>query len=147
MSSNPLINHIGNPSSSRTVLRLRVRGVLCGWALWLALSLLLSQSLGQLHSVKHGGSVAAAHAAGEHEAHDIHHTHGDESFLDLLFSSHGNASDCRLYDHLNDGQSMPLIVAAPLPIVLPSRLVAIFAGDALARWAALFDARGPPLTV
>jgi len=129
------------------VLRLRARGLLCWWALWLALSLLFSQSLGQLHSVKHGGLVAAAHAAGEHEAHNIHHTHDDESFLDLLFASHGNASDCRLYDHLNDGQGMLLIVAAPLPIVLPSRLVAIFAGDALARWAALFEARGPPLTV
>lgn len=136
-----------NPGSNPTVLRLQVRGWLCWSALWLMLSLLLSQSLGQLHSVKHGGLVAAAHAAGEHEAHDIHHRHDDDGFLDLLFSSHGNASDCRLYDHLSDGQAMPLVLAAPLPIVLPSRLVAIFAGDALARWAALFEARGPPLTV
>jgi len=142
MSSNPPINLNSNPK----VLRL--------WILWLALSLLLSQSLGQLHSVKHavkhGGLVAAAHVAGEHEvheAHDAHHRHDDGGFLNLLFSSHDNASDCRLYDHLSDGQAMPFIVTAALPIVSPSLLVGIFAGDALARWAALFDARGPPLTV
>ena len=94
--------------------------------------------------------MAATHAAGKHEPHEAHHGHHgheNESFSDLLFSSHSTTSDCRLYDHLNDGQGMPLIVAVPTPIVLPSLLVAIFAGDALARWAALFDARGPPLIV
>ncbi len=122
--------------------------------LWLALSLLLAQSLGQLHAVKHatkhGGLVAAAHAAGEQEARETRETqetNHHDGFLDLLFSSHGNASDCRLYDHLSDGQAWTLTLAAPLPIVSPSLLVAIFAGDAIARWSALFDARGPPLTV
>ena len=125
--------------------------------LWLALSLLLAQSLGQLHAVKHatkyGGLVVAAHAAGQHEAHETQETqetqetNHHDGFLDLLFSSHGNASDCRLYDHLSDGQAGTLILAAPLPIVSPSLLVAIFAGDAIARWSALFDARGPPLAV
>ena len=142
-----------NPSSKLKLLHLWV----FGWVL----ALLVSQTLGQLHAVKHviqqGGPDAVAHAADTremHAAHDAHHEHehegdgdGDgEGFLDKLFSSHGSASDCRLYDHLCDGQAVPIILAAPLPIVLPSRLVAIFAGDALARWAALFDARGPPLT-
>ena len=118
------------------------------------MSLLLSQTLGQLHAVKHvninKGLGTAVHAAG---AHDIHGSHGSDrgrdsgGFFDLLFSSHGSASDCRLYDHLSDGQAMPIVLAGPLPIVLPTLLVAIFAGDSLARWAALFDARGPPLTV
>lgn len=117
-----------------------------GWLFWLVLwvmatSLLLSQSLGQLHSVKHGGQATVVLAASEQATQKIHHPGG---FLDQLFSSHGSASDCRLYDHLSGGQAMPLMLAASLPIVLPSLLVAIFAGDALARWAALFDARGPP---
>ena len=122
------------------------------WAFWLVLSLLLSQSLGQLHAVKHGGPAAAAHTLSEHQAQDAHqdrhdqHDHHDVGVLDLLFSSHSSASDCRLYDQLSDGQAMPLPAAALLPTFLPSLLVAIFAGDALARWAALFDARGPPLT-
>jgi hypothetical protein len=41
---------------------------------------------------------------------------------------------------------MPAVALMALPVVLPSFAVAIFAGEALARWAALFDARGPPLT-
>ena len=121
---------------------------------WLVLSLLLAQTMGQLHAVKHMiqrvGVVAVVPGAGGHgghEARDAHDGKNGKSFLDELFSSHGSTADCRLYDHLSDGQSLPLLFAAPLPIVLPSRLVAIFAGDALARWAALFDARGPPLTV
>ena len=107
------------------------------------MSLVLSQSLGQLHSVKHAGQATAVHAVGEQVTQEIHQHAG---FLDLLFSSHGSASDCRLYDHLTGGQALPLMLAMPLPMVLPSLLVAIFEGDALARWAALFDARGPPLT-
>ncbi len=138
MSSGPSINRASNPK----VLRL--------WVLWWVMSLLLSQSFGQLHALKHGGQATTAEIAGAHEAHHAHHGHGHEhddgGFLDLLFSEHGSASDCRLYDHLSDGQAMPLVLAGPLPIVLPSLLVAIFAGDALARWAALFDARGPPVT-
>jgi hypothetical protein len=136
MRSNPPIN----PGNRHTMFRL--------WALWLLLSLLLSQSLGQLHAVKHSGPGSIAHAASGHEAHGLHHDHKqvEDDFLDLLFSSHGNDADCRLYDHLSAGHGMPLVSAALLPIVLPSVLVAIFAGDALARWATLFDARGPPLT-
>jgi len=127
-----------NPGSSPKALWL--------WVLWLALSLLLSHSLGQLHAVKHGGLAAVAHLVGEREANEVHHGHDGEGDLDILFSSHDSASDCRLYDQMCDGHAMPLFLAAPLPIVLPSVLVAIFAGDALARWDALFDARGPPLT-
>ncbi len=41
---------------------------------------------------------------------------------------------------------MPAVALLSLPMALPSLLVAIFQGEALARWAALFDARGPPLT-
>ena len=152
MRSNPPINLIRAA---------KLRSVSVVWVLWLALSLLLSQSLGQWHAVKHGGvsAGAGAHAAHAHDGHgarasyagleaheagQAHHHHHDHGFLEALFSSHESASDCRLFDQLCDGQAMPVVVAAPLPIVLPSRLVAIFAGDALARWAALFDARGPP---
>ena len=113
------------------------------WAFCLVLSLLLSQTLGHLHAVKHGAKLDSALAAAQVTNHD----RDGSGFLDLLFVSHSSHSDCRLYDQLSDGQAMPLLVVLPLPIVLPSQLVAIFAGNALARWAALFDARGPPLTV
>lgn len=131
-----------NPSRRNAWLRL--------WPLWLVLSLLLSQTLGQLHAVKHavkhGGPVAHEHAPSQHVAQDAHHDQHDDGFLDILFSSHASDSDCRLYDQLSGGQAMPVLVGALLPTVLPSVQVAIFAGEALARWAALFDARGPPLT-
>ena len=110
------------------------------WVFWLALVLLLSQSLGQMHAVKHGG------LAGTNRAVAVLETQHDDGFLEQLFSSHSSATDCRLYDQLSHGHAMPAVAAALLPLVLPSILVAIFQGEALARWAALFDARGPPLT-
>ena len=113
------------------------------WLFGFVLSMLLSQTLGQLHSVKHGykhdDSVVAAHSP-----QDSHQEHG---FLDQLFSQHSGDADCRLYDQLADSHALPFALPVTLPIVLPSFSVASFAGDALARWAALFDARGPPLTV
>ena len=64
-----------------------------------------------------------------------------------LFSSHQTASDCSLYDLASPGGALLAVAHIALPAVLPPMAVAIFAGEALARWAALFDARGPPLTV
>ena len=132
------------------------------WLLGFVLSLLMSQSLGQVHAVKHGFShgeaavtsyVFTAHAGHDHhdhhdhEGHEQHREQASAGFLDLLFSSHSTDADCRLYDQLADSNAVPMFWATPLPIVLPSIAVASFVGDALARWAALFDARGPPLTV
>ena len=113
------------------------------WALGLALALLLSQFLGQLHAVKHGGPAVTHSAAGVQVADK---TQRGDGFLAHLFSSHSSSADCRLYDQLTDGHSMPAVVLLALPVVLPSLAVGIFQGEALARWAALFDARGPPLT-
>ena len=110
------------------------------WVFWLALALLLSQSLGQLHAVKHGG------LAGTNRAVVVHETQHGDGFLEHLFSAHSSTTDCRLYDQLGDGHAMPAVALLLLPVVLPSLAVAIFQGEALARWAALFDARGPPLT-
>ena len=110
------------------------------WVLGLAVALLLSQSLGQLHAVKHGVLTGTNHVARVIAAHD----HVD--FFDQLFSSHSSNNDCRLFDQLSAGDAMPAVAAASMPVVLPSLVVAIFQGAALARWAALFDARGPPST-
>ena len=108
----------------------------------LALALVLSQSLGQLHAVKHGSLASAAHVMGAQEGSKTHH---DGGFLKQLFSSH-SSTDCRLYDQLGNSYALPAVALMLLPAVSPSPPVAIFAGEALARWASLFDARGPPLT-
>lgn len=63
-----------------------------------------------------------------------------------FFSSHDGDSDCRLFDQASHGNAAPAMVALCLPMVLSSFVFDISRGEALARWAALFDARGPPLT-
>ena len=120
-------------------------------ALLLAAVLVMTQTLGVIHGITHGAPGSSLHS------HDHRHDDGHEQdeveasaksdFLTALFSSHQEASDCRLYDQAShDGA---LITATPpaLPVLPPPVTVAIFQGEALARWAALFDARGPPLTV
>lgn len=130
------------PLQTQSRLLLWVRLLVSG----LVIALLLSQSLGQLHAIKHGTLAGTPHAASAHESHASHEAHHGDGFLERLFSSHNSSTDCRLYDQLRDSHAIPAVALMVLPVVLPSLLVAIFQGEALARWAALFDARGPPLT-
>ena len=127
--------------------------------------LLLSQTLGQLHAVQHGGparaghDVAAVHAHSSHAsheanaargadgAHDPHGAHHDDDVKERFFPLHSSNADCRVYDQASLSDALLGAAAAVMPSQVPSFLVAIFQGEAIARWAALFDARGPPLTV
>lgn len=110
----------------------------------LVFALLLAQTLGLMHGVVHGLGHGPQQGALHLEASDKPHT-GD--WLTSLFSSHDGDHDCRLYDQASHGSAAPAIAPVHLPAVLPSVAVAIFQGEAIARWAALFDARGPPLTL
>ncbi len=124
--------------------------------LLLACALLLSQTLGFMHGVVHGpirGSYTTATAAGSivqialpalQSASEAGEPSGN--WVDNLFSSHHGDNDCRLFDQASHGSAAPQLAALALPVLLPPIAVAIFQGEALARWAALFDARGPPLT-
>ena len=106
----------------------------------LVLALLLAQSLGQIHAVRHRSVVAsqATQTATSVAAVDA---------LGRLFSAHSNGSpDCRLYDQASADGAAALVTALVLPVHSACTAVAIFAGDALARWAAQFQARAPPLT-
>ena len=87
------------------------------WVLGLALVLLLSQSLGQLHAVKHDWSANHHHAV-----HETRVAYSGDGFLELLFSSHNSDSDCRLFDQLSGGHAMPSVALIALPVVLPSLL-------------------------
>ena len=123
----------------------------------LAAALLLAQLLGLMHGVVHvpqayldspvHHELASAHASHGHGDHDHSATVQDEhgsSWLEFLFSSHGDDSDCRLFDQASLGQAAPVLPMLSLPLVLSSVAFDISRGEALARWAALFDARGPP---
>ena len=117
------------------------------FAFVLAAALLLAQTLGMLHGVVHNSVSEPAHL--HSYTHADNHADGaahEDSVLASIFSGHDGEKDCRLYDQASHGGMLSLVVALVLPVVLPPFGVAIFEGEALARWAALFDARGPPLT-
>ena len=120
-------------------------------ALLLAAVLVMTQTLGVVHIITHGPSGSSLHSHDDRHDHDHDHAEVDEHdtshFLASLFSTHQDLSDCRLYDQASHGGALVPATPSALPVVLPPLTVAIFQGEALARWAALFDARGPPLTV
>jgi len=122
----------------------------------LAAALLLAQLLGLTHGVVHGPQAHLhahqhAHHGSHHSAHSEHPAlaHAEEAeeeggWLASLFDSHDGDSDCRLFDQASHGHAAPLFPMLSLPLVLSGVAFDISRGEALARWAALFDARGPP---
>ena len=118
-------------------------------ATWLLVwALLLSQTLGLVHGVVHGFTGDAAYAALNKSSVQTNTAmqSAGKGGLASLFSSHTSPADCRLYDQASHGCILPSVAALALPVLLPSSMVAIFQGESLARWVALFEARGPPLT-
>ncbi|RSZ42797.1 hypothetical protein [Variovorax beijingensis] len=130
--------HIASPAPNRPILPIRAIAVALVVALWFA------GTLGLIHRTLHVPGMAQAHAAAlaahpegahEHAAHGV----GD------LFGDHSDA-ECRLYDQLSHGSGAPGVPMVVLPVLLPSATFAYLQGEAIARWVALFDARGPPST-
>ncbi len=111
----------------------------------LTLALWFASTLGLVHGVVHTPGLSQATAQGPTQ---VTATHTHKSLLGsvaALFTDHHEGdAQCRLYDQLSHGPaavSVPMIV---LPLVLPTATFDFFAGEALARWVALFQARGPP---
>ncbi|MFD0878570.1 hypothetical protein ACFQ2A_00930 [Variovorax dokdonensis] len=63
--------------------------------------------------------------------------------LFALFGHH-TVSDCNLYDQFTGWHAPMSVPQVLLPIVLPAATFVWLEGEAVARWVALFDARGPP---
>jgi hypothetical protein len=109
--------------------------------LWLLLvALVAAQTLGLVHRVAHGGHAAPAPGL---SVQDTNPGEAGGRWLVNLFGDHDDNS-CRVFDQLGQGGFLPALPAVPLPVILPSFILPWFQGEALARWAALFDARGPP---
>ncbi|WP_027730075.1 hypothetical protein [Variovorax paradoxus] len=132
--------HLANPAPNRSILSTRAIAVALMVALWFA------GTLGLVHRTLHVPGLAqvhsaalAAHPAGAHE--HAAHAHG----IGDLFGDHSDA-ECRLYDQLSHGAGAPGVPMVVLPVLLPSATFAYLQGEAIARWVALFDARGPPST-
>ena len=118
------------------------------WAVLLLLvALVFAQSMGFVHRVVHAGEgagqdlVAADH---RHHADGASHLHDDESWTQVLFGLHEDGADCRLYDGLGS-QALACQAAFAAAVIAPSTaFLRSLAGDFVARWVTLFDARGPP---
>lgn len=98
----------------------------------------LAQTLGWLHRGLHGTSSAAQHVLAAGQAQAVSSEAGTKAFGHEV-----GTNECRLYDVL----AQPGCASAPLvalPVAPPTAWLAAMLGDFVARWAALFDARGPP---
>lgn len=116
---------------SRTPTRTPQRAI----TLALLVVFVLAQTLGWLHRGAHGTALPAQQVLAASQA----ETGADAG----AFGHEGGTNECRLYDVL----AQPGCAPAPLlvlPIAPPAPFVAAMLGDFVARWAALFDARGPP---
>jgi hypothetical protein len=118
----------------------------------LLLAVMATQALSVMHAVVH---LPIHHRQAHNETYnvglrDLHGAyvpgglHAQHSALQDLFSGHGDDFDCQLYDQLSHGNGPPRAAAVVLPVLLPVFLFQHFQDDAVARWATLFDARGPP---
>ena len=116
-------------------------------ALLLVAVLVMTQTMGLVHTITHGPSGSSLHSHDHDNEHAEVEASDSSHVLAALFSSHQDSSDCRLYDQASHDGGLVTAIQSTLPVMPPPFTVAIFQGEALARWAALFDARGPPLTV
>ncbi|MGJ7605379.1 hypothetical protein ACSFA7_13665 [Variovorax sp. LT1R20] len=111
----------------------------------LAIALWFAGTLGVMHRSLHvPGLPAAAATVQATQADKGVHAHAGHGVVSL-FGDHTDA-ECRLYDQLSHGSSVPGVPLVVLPVLLPSATFAYLQGEAIARWVALFDARGPPST-
>jgi hypothetical protein len=127
----------------------------CVWLL--AFVLVAAQMLGFMHRIVHapalpsalpsaiaGATATAATPAllqATRQADAQPHQH---PWAQKIFAGHeGDDPGCRLFDLLGAGAPLPQINALPA-MVVPTFYLAWSGAQFIARWAALFDARGPP---
>lgn len=106
----------------------------------LVLVLLWAQTWGQWHSVLHAqhGSTGLAQAAA------LGHISQSAAPEHAVFDHDAGDAQCRLLDQLSHADSLPCVPLLALPVAFSAALVAQSVGLAVARWAALFQARAPP---
>lgn len=114
----------------------------CAVACLLVLALVWAQSLGLWHSVVHGdafhtGRTAAVQSAAPEPGHA-------PSLLERLFAGHQNDADCQFFDQHSHGDVLSGVAAAMAVLALPTPVLVASHALAVARWHALFQARGPP---
>jgi len=112
----------------------------------LALALWFATTMGLMHGTLHGHGVKSQQQQQAASAALPAQQPGASAF-DGLFGNHAAGdAQCQLYDQLSGGHAVPTFASVVLPLVLPTAAFHFFEGEVLARWVALFDARGPPCT-
>lgn len=108
----------------------------------LLLVFVLAQTLGWMHRGLHGAASDGQHGSSPAAFAQLE-VSGAAAAMQDLFSSHADTSDCRLFDVLGQPGCAPAPLLA-LPALIPASYLLATHADFVARWAALFDARGPP---
>ena len=109
----------------------------------LAFALWFATTMGLMHGTLHGHGVKSQQTA----AVALPASQPSANTLDALFGNHAAGdAQCQLYDQLSGGHAVPSFAPVVLPLLLPTAAFHFFEGEVLARWVALFDARGPPCT-
>ena len=129
---------------------------------YLALALLMVPLFGLMHGIVHGlshGLPAAQFSANDHGHAQpkiqapaavvdfwagLSPTSSPDGWTETLFSSHGKAADCLVFDQLCHADALHVLPLQILATPLPNIVLVTLAGDFIARWAALYQARGPP---
>lgn len=127
---------------SSASLRQQPRTTRRGVVLLLAL-FVLAQTLGLVHRGLHGDGARPPNAAAGIHEHAAGETAQSPGWLDGLFGDHADPSGCLLFDVIAHPGCAPAY-ALIQPLLLPHALLAATRADFVARWSALFDARGPP---
>lgn len=124
------------PATQQTALRR------CLLAL-LLLAVLAAQTIAFMHQALHGRQLASPHAAAELVQQAGSGAAAEARGLAALFSGHDDEAKCLLIDSLTHA-APDAVVASTAALPLAATTLWFLAGEAVVRWAALFDARGPP---
>ena len=102
---------------------------------YLALALLMVPLLGLMHGIVHDHDHADA---------SLSQRSSQPGWSKALFADHESAADCLVFDQLCHADALHFLPLPALPTTLTSVVLVTLAGDFIARWAALYQARGPP---
>ncbi len=116
------------------------------WAGLLVLALLWTQSLGLWHRLVHfdtgqTAKLALVQAAASDAPPALSAPYSPSG---KLFSNHQTDTDCQLFDQLSHADGVTALLASAPALLVSPQFLRVSHGLAVARWHALFQARGPP---
>lgn len=108
----------------------------------LVLAVWWAQSLGLWHGVAHGDvppsvRIGEAPSAAQEPGQPL-------DLLQRLFSGHPQDADCQFFDQHSHGDILSGLAPTAAVLALPAAVLVTRHALAVARWHALFQARGPP---